>query len=298
MERMQVSNRRNFWGLGRAVLFARHFRIVFSGFLLISMFAAGSNAARAADLASQLEPSEYLLPPPSEYTWNGFYGGINVGGGVDHFGFEYFLFPPFPGRFSDGSAGITALGPVGGVQFGANYTLPFFNIVAGIEIDNSAAGISGQTTVQNSFVSKKLPYSATFATRVDDFGTARLRLGYAWGRFLPYLTAGFTYGVIETGYDFSSPRFFSSAVSTAVRSGVFPHVGNGGMGVEYAIDSHFTVKTEYLYDFIDARRVLFSPGDETTVSFGTRTMYHIVRLGLNYKFDWQLPVLAPVNARY
>jgi outer membrane immunogenic protein len=110
-----------------------------------------------------------------------------------------------------------------------NYELPFFHIVAGIELDNSAAGISGQTTINGSFPSGK-PYSATFGSRVDDIGTARLRLGYAWGRFLPYLTGGFTFGVIDTSYTFATPGFFSSAATTAVRSGVFPHVGCGGPG--------------------------------------------------------------------
>ncbi|HWX13876.1 MAG TPA: hypothetical protein VNY06_03240, partial [Methylocella sp.] len=172
-----------------------------------------------------------------------------------------------------------------------------FRIVAGIEIDNSAAGISGQTTVDGSFPSGT-PYSTTFGSRGDDIGTARLRLGYSWGRFLPYLTAGFTFGVIETPYDFSTPGFFSSAESTAVRSGVFPHVGNGGMGVENAINSNLTVKTVYLYEFINARRTSFSPGDGSTIAFGTRTMYHIVRLGLNCRFDWLSPVPAPVAARY
>jgi len=83
-----------------------------------------------------------------------------------------------------------------------------------------SAGISGQTTVNGAFPSG-LPFSATFGSRVDDIGTARLRLGYAWGRFLPYLMAGFTYGVIETSYTFAMPGFFSSAASTAVRSGYF-----------------------------------------------------------------------------
>lgn len=292
-ERMQVSKSRIVGLPGKAFLLLRRSGIIFSSFLLILILAAPSCVALAADLPAKIGPAEYQLPQPAEFSWNGFYAGINVGGGVDHFGFKYYVDPPRPSLFSQGSAGITALGPVGGLQFGANYTLPFGHIVAGIEIENSAAGISGQTTVYSPFRSK-LPYSATFATRVDDFGSARLRIGYAWGRVLPYLAAGLTFGVIETSYNFSSPLFVNSAVSTAVRSGVFPHVGNGGIGIEYAIDSRFTVRTEYFYEFINARRVLFSPGDGTTVSFGTRTAYHIVRLGLNYKFD----LLSPVAARY
>jgi outer membrane immunogenic protein len=292
MGRIQVSKGRYLGHSGKAFLPMRRSGISFSGFFVTLMLAAPSGVVLAADLPATMGPAQYQ-PPPAEFSWSGIYAGINVGGGVDHFGFKYYVNTPQSGGFQQGTAGITSLGPLGGLQVGFNYELPFFHIVASIEIDNSAAGISGQTSVNN-ILGSGAPFSATFASRVDDFGTARLRLGYAWGRFLPYLTAGFTFGVIETSFHFSTPGFLSSVESTAVRSGVFPHVGNGGMGIEYAIDSHFTMKTEYLYEFINARRVSFSPGDGTTVSFGTRTMYHIIRLGLNYKFDF----LSPLVTRY
>jgi outer membrane immunogenic protein len=296
MERVQVSKTEDLELLGR-VFFKQRFGSFFFCFLplliLGVILGAASTAARAADLPAMMGPGEYEPPPPAEFSWNGVYVGFNVGGGIDHFGFGYALNTPAPLGYAQGTAGITSLGPLGGLQFGFNYELPFFHIVASIEVDDSAAGISGQTSAIGALRSGA-PFSATFASKFDDFGTGRLRLGYAWGRFLPYLTAGFTFGVIETSYNFSTPGFLSSVESTAVRSGVFPHVGNGGMGIEYAIDSHFTVKTEYLYEFINARRVLFSPGDGTTVSFGTRTMYHIIRLGLNYKFDF----LPPAAVRY
>ncbi|HET6374429.1 MAG TPA: hypothetical protein VFF88_00120, partial [Methylocella sp.] len=77
-----------------------------------------------------------------------------------------------------------------------------------------------------------------------------------------------------------------------VRSGVFPHVGALGIGLEYAVTPNVTMKAEYMYNFINARPVTISPGDGTTVSFGTRTMYHIARIGLNYKFDWLSPPAA------
>ena len=246
---------------------------------------AAAGGACAADL---LPP-----PPPAETDWNGFYAGINVGGGFDHFAFDWDVNTPRPSGYQQGSAGITSLGPLGGLQLGFNYTLPFFPIVAGIEIDDSAADLTGQTTVSG-VLRSFLPFSATFGTKVDDLGTARLRFGYPLGRFLPYFTGGFTFGIIETFYQFSTPGFSSSAESTALRSGVIPHVVTLGIGVEYALDPHFTVKTEYLYDAIDARRTLFLQPDGSSVSFGTRTMYHLVRLGLNYKFDF----LPPVAAKY
>ncbi|MCI0600754.1 MAG: outer membrane beta-barrel protein [Beijerinckiaceae bacterium] len=262
--------------------------------LLQALAAAG--AARAADLPSKIVPPLYQ-PPPAEFSWTGFYAGIHAGGGVDHFGFKYSFNTPRPRGYIQGSTGITARGPVGGLQIGFNYELPFFHIVAGLEIDNSASGIRGQTTFNNAFLSGA-PYTVTFGTKFENFGTARLRLGYAWGRFMPFFAFGFTYGVVETSYSFATPGFFSSASSTAVRSGIFPHVGTVGIGLEYAFATNFTVKAEYLYEFINARRTLFTPGDGTTISFGTRTMYHIGRVGLNYKFDWLSPAAPPALAKY
>jgi opacity protein-like surface antigen len=169
--------------------------------------------------------------------------------------------------------------------------------VAGIEIDNSASGIRGQTTVNGTLLTGA-PATAIFGSKFKDFGTARLRLGYAWGRFLPYLTTGFTYGTIETSYSVATPGFFNTGSTTATRSGVFPHVGAVGIGAEYAIAPNFTVKVEYLYDFINARPVVFNPVPGSSIQFNTRTMYHIARVGLNYKFDWLSPLAAPIVVNY
>jgi len=88
----------------------------------------------------------------------------------------------------------------------------------------------------------------------------------------------------------ATPGFFNAGSSTATRSGVFPHVGAVGIGAEYAIAQKFMVKVEYLYDFINARPVVFSPVAGSSIQFNTRTMYHIVRVGLNYHFDWLSPL--------
>jgi outer membrane immunogenic protein len=256
-----------------------------AGLLLLGALSAGAWAARAADLPSKTQHPVFEPPPPPEFSWTGFYLGIHAGGGLDHFAFPFDTFVPEPGGFFKGTSGITVSGPIGGFQAGFNYELPFFHIVAGVEIDNSASGIRGQTTVNGTLISGA-PATAIFGSKFEDFGTARIRLGYAWGRFLPYLTAGFTYGTFETSYSVATPGFFGAGSSTATRSGVFPHVGAAGGGVEYAVAPNFTVKVEYLYDFINARPVEFNPGPGSSISFGTRTMYHIARVGLNYKFDY------------
>ena len=265
--------------------------------LLCSAFAAAASPVRAADLPSKTETVVFEPAPPAEIGWTGFYAGVNVGGGIDHFGFPYSIDVPGPFNFVQGTNGITASGPVGGIQAGFNYELPFFHIVAGVEIDNDASGIRGQTTANGTFISGA-PVAATFGTKFENFGTARLRLGYAWGRFLPYLTAGFTYGTTETFFSAAAPGFFAAGSITETRTGVPTHVGAYGIGAEYAINSHFTVKAEYLYECINARSVLFTPAPASAIQFNTRTMYHVGRVGLNYKFDWLSPVTAPVVAKY
>ncbi|HEY4848967.1 MAG TPA: hypothetical protein VIH87_14575 [Methylocella sp.] len=265
-----------------------------AGLLSLGALAAGAGAARGADLPSSTQ-AQVFEPPPPEFSWTGFYLGIHAGGGVDHFGIPFSIVVP-GGGFIQGTNGITATGPIGGLQAGFNYELPFFHVVAGVEIDNSASGIGGQTTVHGTLLTGA-PVTAIFGSKFADFGTARLRLGYAWGRFLPYLTGGFTYGTIETSYSVATPGFFNAGASTATRSGVFPHVGAVGIGAEYAIAPHFTLKAEYLYDFISARRVIFNPVPGSSIQFGTRTMYHIARVGLNYKFDWLSPLAAPIVAK-
>ncbi len=273
----------------------RHGGSFIAGLLLLGVLSAGAGAARGADLPSTTQ-APVFEPPPPEFNWTGFYLGVHAGYGIDHFAFPFAILVP-GGNFFRGTNGITAAGPIGGLQVGFNYELPFFHIVAGVEIDNSVSGITGQTTI-NATLPSGAPATATLGSNFKDFGTARLRLGYAWGRFLPYLTAGFTYGTIETFYSVSAPGFSNTGSSTATRSGVIPHVGAIGIGAEYAIAPNFTVKVEYLYDFINARPVVFNPAAGSSIQFNTRTMYHIARIGLNYHFDWLSPPATPTVAKY
>ncbi|MGH6847177.1 MAG: outer membrane protein [Methylocella sp.] len=265
----------------------RHGGSFIAGLLLLGALSEGAGAARAADLPSKTQAPVFEPPPPAEFSWTGFYLGVHAGGGFDHFAFPFGILVP-GGGFFPGTSGINAGGPIGGIQAGFNYELPFLHLVAGIEIDNSASGIRGETTVNGTLVSGAQA-TAMFGSKFEDFGTARIRFGYAWGRLMPYLTCGFTYGTIETYYSVATPGVYNAGSSTATRSGVFPHVGAAGGGVEYTIAPNFTVKVEYLYDFINARDVIFNPAPGSKISFGTRTMYHIARVGLNYKFDWLSP---------
>jgi outer membrane immunogenic protein len=126
-----------------------------------------SGAALAADL-----PSIKAAPvPPPNLTWNGFYAGLNAGGGfggtsVSTFGVPYTTWaqandqshsaPPYfiPASLpwsntlsgfalaSSGNSGFAQSGVIGGLQVGYNYQVSN-NIVLGVETDFQGASISG-----------------------------------------------------------------------------------------------------------------------------------------------------------
>jgi len=109
---------------------------------------------------------------------------------------------------------------------------------------------------------------------------------------LLYITGGLTYATSQASYVANGVG--GSLIAT--RTGIFPNVGVAGAGAEYTIANNLTVRAEYLYDFSGARYEQFSPTSTSAIGFGTRSMYHILRLGLNYKFDLFEP--TPVVAKY
>ncbi|WP_036260032.1 outer membrane protein [Methylocapsa aurea] len=267
----------------------------------IAALATAAGSAYAADLPSRMPPPVLPAPVPA-FTWTGFYLGANAGFGVDHFAFPFAVNAP---SYFEGRSGITAVGGIIGVQAGFNYQiqsdifqLPLTNVVLGVEIDNDWSSIRGHSTVSSPLPGGAVG-AASFGSKFLNFGTLRGRVGYAFGRFLPYFTAGLTYGTTNTYYTAAtSDPYFSSASTTVTRTGIAPHVGVVGIGLEYGLSNNVTIKAEYLYEFINARTMVFNTSSTTSVQFLTRTMYHVGRVGLNYKFDWFSPSAPPVLAKY
>jgi len=273
-----------------------------SAILLGSLALAAMNGlAHAADLpraAIMTPPVAPSMPAPvAPFDWTGFYLGAHGGLGFDHYSFKYNI--EVPGANFSGTNGIDGFGPVLGLQVGFNYQIPLSalpvvnslpgGLVLGVEIDNSWTGIHGDTT--GSGIPPTTQGLVTFGGRFVNVGTARLRIGYALDRFLFYVTGGFAYGVTKTYYQLHTATGFEAAgVSTDVRSGIPGHVGSIGLGVEYAIRPNWTVRGEFFYDGINAHYEVFNPAAGSSVGFGTRTMYYIGRIGMNYKFDWPQPV--------
>jgi outer membrane immunogenic protein len=222
--------------------------------LLASTAFVGS--AAAADI-QQARPAYKapVLAPISVYNWTGFYVGANVGYGwgrqdvsLDGFG-------------SVGSANLN--GVIGGGQIGYNWQVNQW--VFGLETDFQGSGQKGDGGVSG---------VAAYTNKLDWFGTVRGRVGYAFDRWLPYVTGGWAYGHGDLSGTVTGVGGFSG-------SNTYSGWTVGG-GLEYAFLNNWSAKLEYLHvDFGDGPSVAVVPG--TNIS-GGKLRDDIMRVGLNYKF--------------
>jgi outer membrane immunogenic protein len=218
--------------------------------------------AAAADLPSRgYAPAPVYAAPM--FTWTGFYIGVNGGYGGDKNTYSINGFGNI--------ASITSGGFIGGGQIGYNYQFLGTSIVAGLEADLQATNIEGKVTI----------LGLGLGTKLDYLGTVRARLGYA---FLPnalfYVTGGLAYGNVKTN------------VANIISFGGTNTGWTAGAGIEYALTQNWSLKTEYLYVDLGKKTNLLFPG----LSVGVKNTEHIVRAGLNYRFNWGAP--SAVVAKY
>lgn len=147
---------------------------------------------------------------------------------------------------------------------------------SGLDDDLTATGISalgpGQRMVANGHLRLQTPF----------IGTARVRMGYAFGRVLPFITAGVavTYSNVEGGSDGTLEVQQPSGAFVPVDGASTSYGGSGftagwtaGGGAEYALSDDWSAKVDYLYvDLIGS-----DLGDPPP-------KLHLWRAGLNYRF--------------
>jgi outer membrane immunogenic protein len=221
--------------------------------ILLASAAAGAvlatSLANAADLPRPLPQQMVTKAPPfidQTFNWTGVYVGVNGGGGWGH-------------AFTDLSGGMHDSGGVVGGTVG--YNAQFGNWVLGFEGDLDWSNVNGSTSaagcpgcsVQNNWLS-----------------TARGRVGYAFGRWLPYITGGLAVGDVQA----TAPGF-SGLTNTQVGWAA-------GAGVEYALSNNWSAKVEYLHVDLGRFDCNTSCGAAGTDNVAFRD--NLVRGGFNYRF--------------
>jgi outer membrane immunogenic protein len=252
----------------------------------ITLVLSANVLASAADLPS-LTAAPLTSPGPT-YDWTGFYAGANVGFATDRYTFPYGFQGPGV-EFIPRRGTIVSHGPIGGIQFGYNYEFPW-KVVLGIDIEAEASGVGGNLRIG--------PFTpGIISTRVPLYGAFRARFGYAFDQFLlldnvlVYLALGGAFGsftdhmAVQVG-----PAFISYDQSTT-RIRVSKAVGSLGIGAAHPITPNISVFVDYRYtalgpQWAHGRQIdVQLPDGVTAASFGTRAMYHLVRVGANWKFD-------------
>jgi outer membrane immunogenic protein len=238
---------------------------------LVGVLAAAMvpSAALAADLQVAEVPQSVAVFAPHD--WSGFYVGVQAGWGwAGVTANQADVIAMFGAPVANGGA-HPAEGVVGGGTVGFNYQTG--RVVLGVEGDFSASDVHGalKTSVAVPGVG---PVALRLTAHMNWYGTARVRVGYAFDRVLVYATGGLAVAQIDGTYRATVPPGAGGGTFTSAASNT--HVGwTLGGGIEYALSKQWSVKLDGLYAQLDTRRY-------NNVRFNGA--FAVVRAGVNYRF--------------
>jgi outer membrane immunogenic protein len=268
--------------------------------LTVTFALALGGVASAADFPlparAPTPPAAYYPAIPRVSNWGGFYGGLNGGYGFgtsrwtdqQNFGGNSNVPLVTTGDFS-------LKGGLFGGTFGANFQADA--IVLGFETDFDWAGIKGSITPANRFCTLATDPNANGAgstcnTRLDWFGTGRLRIGYAVDRVLLFASGGAAFGSLQAGLTGAGSSKHGPA------PGTFQDTTTAGWtvgaGIEVAITENLSAKAEYLFVNLgtvpctkQASCGIDSIGIFSGVNVANDAVKftaNLVRFGVNYRF--------------
>lgn len=220
-----------------------------------------AGAAFATDLPARAPSPIYkAVPLTTPSTWQGIYFGVHGGyGWGDH--------------ESLAVTSITAkpTGGFGGIQAGYN----------GMVAPNWLLG--GEIQLSGGDINDRVVEGATSArSKIDFFGVALTRLGYTFDRTLVYAAVGAAWAQNKADDPGGAFRLTESRAGWAI-----------GGGLEYAIDSRWSAKIEYLRADFGGMTIVTSGADR----YRADLILNTVKFGLNYRFAENAPAAAmPVKA--
>jgi len=254
-------------------------------------WAALTGSAFAAEMA--VRP----MAAPAVSNWNGFYVGLNAGGGFQSQEATLSgtdtgpggLLRPFGVPTLGPSIGVPmwVSGPLGGFTVGYNWQAGWW--LAGIEADIDCANITGISNLTTpGVIPGFVPVTVGVVNTLDRFGTVRARLGVLAGsNFLLFGTGGLAYGRNTLELSLLCPTCGPPAnlytQDRATKTG-----WTAGGGVEWNFLANWTVKAEYLYADLGSQTtptLTYAYGPFiSTATVANNDRYHIVRFGVNYIF--------------
>jgi outer membrane immunogenic protein len=210
--------------------------------------------AAAADLAARsYTKAPAYVPPAPIYNWTGFYIGGHIGGA-------------FVGDDSI-AAGATRNNNgafLGGVQGGYDWQFA----------PNWVLGVEAQYSWLDRNTSPVNVDGVMFSDNQKGLGSVTGRLGYTWGPALLYAKGGYAFADYNTAAS-------NGNVAVSVNSKSDGYTVGGGL--EYLFAQNWSGKVEYQY---------YNFGNVDFDGFSFKNDEHVVKAGLNYRFNWGGPVVA------
>jgi outer membrane immunogenic protein len=230
------------------------------------------SAAAAADLPTHKAPP--APPSPAPFSWTGFYLGGNLGAVLDPDAVRYDGFFTLGSTLPPGGRDtLSPTGVLGGVTGGYNWQIS--NLVLGLEADADFTSARA-SHADNGCGGLCWSHSASLPFFFD----GRVRLGYAFDHLLPFVTGGLVIADV-TNQIYDSPSDWGPF--TASRGGGASLGWTFGGGFEYALNEHWSFKTDYLF-------MQFAPVSQSIsaspyiFNFKFTDSAQIARIGVNYRF--------------
>ncbi|WP_158497284.1 carbohydrate porin [Methylocystis sp. ATCC 49242] len=260
------------------------------------------------------------MAPPSVFTWTGLYAGANFGHAwasknaiglrsTNLVDLTTIGFGPASALSASGVADARLNGLFAGGQVGYNWQFAK-QFVVGVEADIQGASVDGGGGLANVAAARLAPpawavTSASLRRNLEYIATLRGRFGYAaTPTLLLYATGGIAHGRARAGIELEQSLTSSDFDDAEVEG---EHYGNlmgfviGG-GLEAAFGRHVSGKLEYLYYDLGTLR-LGTPRIDRLAYFNSASMIdllavtrlstrfngHLLRAGVNYRFEWSRP---------
>jgi len=251
-------------------------------YLLAGLAIVAAAPASAADLPPRMpEPQVYTPAAAPFYNWSGLYVGGHIGGGwADETATNV------TGTALAAAGTATSASPsgfLGGGQIGVNYQVGAW--VFGVEADVSWTDVKDNTVTATLFPGTVLNGSSS----TNWMSTLTGRLGYASANWLLYAKGGVAWSDVDyTTQLVTGGVVASSFLVNDTRTGWVV-----GAGVECGFWNNWSAKLEYNYIDFGTERYNFTLAGVTSPA-DIESHIHIVKGGLNYRFNWG----APIATRY
>jgi outer membrane immunogenic protein len=269
-------------------------------FLLAAVILGTASATQAADMPDFLRGS--FTAPVARTNWQGFYVGGQVSYGAADMDFtnsgqdllkKLLNNVDVEAQFNISSWPLQQKTNTQNSGFGGffGYNAQWSDVVAGVELNyihgkfsSNSSGSQGRTFFFPTDYQTTANISSSSAMTITDFGSLRVRGGYAYGCFLPYLFGGVALGQANINRRADSTLFYRyvgtqipalpdiGPVSDSISDNANAHFiygYSGGLGVDMMLFANVFLRAEWEY-------MRFTAPVDTTVN--------TVRAGLGYKF--------------